>query len=55
MDPYETRNLADDPQFADMLLDMRNRLTSRVKNMPDLSLYPESVLAEEACAVWTDE
>ena len=48
MDPYETQNLADDPQFADAFLDMRNRLTSRVKNMPDLSLYPESVLAEVA-------
>lgn len=48
MDPYETQNLADDSQFADAFLDMRNRLTSRVKNMPDLSLYPESVLAEVA-------
>ena len=47
-DPYETKNLANDPQFADVLLDMRNRLTSRVKSMPDLSLYPESILAEEA-------
>ena len=47
-DPYETRNLANDPQFADVLMDLRHRLTDRVKSMPDLSLYPESVLAEEA-------
>ncbi len=47
-DPHETKNLANDPQFADVLLDMRSRLTSRVKNIPDLSLCPEGVLAEEA-------
>ena len=47
-DPYETQNLANDPKFADTLLDLRERLTNRVKNMPDLSLSPESVLAAEA-------
>jgi len=47
-DPYETQNLATDPKFADTLLNLRERLTNRLKNMPDLSLYPESVLAEEA-------
>jgi len=47
-DPHETKNLATDPKFADTLLNLRERLTNRLKNMPDLSLYPESVLAEEA-------
>lgn len=47
-DPYETKNLANDPQLADVLRDMRDRMTNRVKSMPDLSLYPESVLADGA-------
>ena len=47
-DPYETRNLANDPQFADVVRDMRDRMINLVISMPDLSLYPESVLAEEA-------
>lgn len=47
-DPHETRNLADDPAYADVLLEMRGRMTTWMKSMPDLSLYPESVLAEFA-------
>lgn len=47
-DPYETQNLATDPKFAEVLHDMRDRLTNRCKSLPDLSMYPESVLAESA-------
>lgn len=47
-DPHETRNLAGDPQYAAVLADMRERLRERVKGMPDLSFYPESVLIEAA-------
>jgi len=47
-DPYETKNLADDPAHADKLADLRGRLNAWVKGMPDLSFYPESHLAAEA-------
>jgi uncharacterized sulfatase len=49
-DPYETRNLANDPQYANVLRDLRGRLVERLKSMPDLSFYPESVLVEQAVA-----
>jgi arylsulfatase A-like enzyme len=48
VDPYETVNLATDPARADQLNAMRARLTWRLKSLPDLSLYPESVLIDEA-------
>ena len=47
-DPHETENLAADPAYAKVLVDLRRRLTERVKGMPDLSLYPESYLVDEA-------
>jgi arylsulfatase A-like enzyme len=47
-DPYETRNIANDPQFGGVLLELRERMINLVKSMPDLSLYPESVLTDEA-------
>lgn len=47
-DTYEVRNLADDPAYADVLKQMRDRLTDYIRQMPDLSMYPESVLAEQA-------
>ena len=43
-DPHEVNNLADDPQHADVLKDLRTRLASRMRAMPDLSFYPESKL-----------
>ena len=49
-DPHETKNLAGDPEYAEVLSDLRNRLIERMKEMPDLSIYPESVLAEKAFA-----
>jgi hypothetical protein len=47
-DPYETKNLAGDPAHANTLVDLRHRLAKIVKELPDLSLYPESMLIEEA-------
>ncbi|MCH8528649.1 MAG: sulfatase [Kiritimatiellae bacterium] len=43
-DPDETVNLAADPQHAETLNVLRNRLTEWVKGMPDLLFYPESYL-----------
>lgn len=47
-DPYETKNLAGDPKYAETLEAMRERLQEWVKGMPDLSFYPESELAKSA-------
>ena len=47
-DPHETVNLADDPKFADVLADLRSRLGAWMREMPDLSMIPESVLIDEA-------
>jgi uncharacterized sulfatase len=47
-DPHETRNLASDPAHRDRLLSMRSDLRERLKAMPDLGFYPESVLVAEA-------
>jgi arylsulfatase A-like enzyme len=47
-DPHETKNLASDPDHARVLADLRRRLADRVKGMPDLSLFPESYLVDEA-------
>ncbi len=47
-DPHETMNLASDPAFRDVLARLRERLTERLKAMPDLSFFPEAVLYEEA-------
>lgn len=47
-DPDEVHNLAQDPAFAKITAELRTRLTERVKAMPDLSFYPESLLANKA-------
>ncbi len=47
-DPHETKNLAHEPSLAHVLADMRSRMQQRVKSMPDLSFFPESVLVVEA-------
>ena len=47
-DPYETKNLAGDPRYAQTLAKLRTRLTDIVKGLPDLSFYPESHLVAEA-------
>lgn len=47
-DPHETTNLAGDPDYAEILEDLRGRLRQRVRTMPDLGLFPESYLLENA-------
>ncbi|MEI6866597.1 sulfatase [Flavicella sp.] len=47
-DPYETNNLAENPAFRKELLKLRNRLNSYIKQLPDLSFYPEHFLIEKA-------
>jgi len=47
-DPYETVNLAKDPAYATQLKQLRERLAERMREMPDLSLYPEGHLIDVA-------
>ena len=43
-DPHEVNNLANNPKYADVLKDLRGRLASQLRALPDLSFYPESKL-----------
>ncbi|MFH5803805.1 sulfatase-like hydrolase/transferase [Alienimonas sp. DA493] len=47
-DPHEVTNLAGDPAHAETLTDLRAALRETMLGLPDLSFYPESVLAERA-------
>ncbi len=47
-DPEETKNLAGNPDYADVLADMRKRMISKVRSIRDLSFYPESYLVDHA-------
>jgi arylsulfatase A-like enzyme len=47
-DPHEVKNLANEAAYGEVLTDMRGRLRKKVESLPDLSFYPESVLAEQA-------
>jgi len=47
-DPHGVCNLASDPKHAATLADMRRRLQARVKELSDLSFYPESYMVEHA-------
>ncbi len=47
-DPYETKNLAGDPQYQTVLKKLRGELTDWVKSLPDLSFFPETLLVEQA-------
>ena len=49
-DSHETKNVASDPQYSTVLKELRTKLADRVKSLPDLSFYPESVLVEKAVA-----
>ncbi|MFY0607691.1 MAG: sulfatase [Cyclobacteriaceae bacterium] len=48
VDPYETNNLANHPEYKGELLRMRSLLFDWIKEMPDLSFFPEHILLEEA-------
>jgi len=47
-DPHEVNNLAGDSRYADVLAELRARLREIVKDLPDLSFYPESYLVTNA-------
>jgi arylsulfatase A-like enzyme len=46
-DPHELKNLADDPAFGNVLVELRSLLQKQVKSMPDLSFFPEPVFLAE--------
>ena len=46
-DPHELNNLASDPKHANTLADLRQRLGRRMRSLPDLSYYPETVIVEQ--------
>lgn len=47
-DPFETNNLAANPDYNEQLLQLRGKLNTWVKDMPDLSFYPEHYLIHNA-------
>jgi arylsulfatase A-like enzyme len=47
-DPHEVNDLAGDPQYASVLKNLRQRLTEKVKGLPDLSFLPEPVMLRDA-------
>ena len=47
-DPHQVKNLANDSRYADVLLELRSALQQQVRQLPDLSFYPESYLVKHA-------
>jgi arylsulfatase A-like enzyme len=47
-DPFETRNLAQLGEYARIVHKMRVELNERLKQLPDLSFLPETVIVSEA-------
>lgn len=47
-DPHEVNNLADDPEYADKLAELRRLMQQQIKSMPDIGFIPESELLEES-------
>ena len=47
-DPFETVNLAGNPEYSEILHEMRGRLYDRLRGMPDLSFFPEFYLVQHA-------
>jgi arylsulfatase A-like enzyme len=48
VDPHEVNNLAADPAYADVLLDMRRALQQKIKSLPDIGFFPEPVVLAES-------
>lgn len=40
-DPHEINNLAADPAYRDVLIDLRTTLQHKVKSLPDIGFFPE--------------
>ena len=47
-DPHEVNDLSSDPNHEKTLKSLRAKLNQKLKNLPDLSIYPESYLAANA-------
>jgi len=47
-DPHEVNDLSQNPAHREVLLDMRQRMTAKVKGINDLSFYPESHMVAHA-------
>ncbi|MCG8585422.1 MAG: sulfatase, partial [Pirellulales bacterium] len=47
-DPHQVKNLATDPKYAEVLVDLRGRLQAKMKRICDLSMYPESYMVVHA-------
>lgn len=43
-DPHEINNLATDPQYSEILAEMRREMKGRVRSLPDVSFLPETAL-----------
>ena len=49
-DPHQVNNLAGDPKFLPVLMDLRTRLRTRMESLNDLSIYPESFQVSDILA-----
>jgi hypothetical protein len=47
-DPHEINNLAGDPAYADVLMDLRRALREKIKSLPDVGFFPESKFLAES-------
>ena len=47
-DPHEVKDLSIDPAFRKKLMEMRLKLSNKVKEINDLSFYPESFMVDKA-------
>lgn len=47
-DPHEIKNLAADPAYASVLVAMRRELQNKIKSLPDVGFFPESVFLSES-------
>ena len=47
-DPHEINDLSQNKEHKEILLEMREELTNKVSNLPDLSFFPETFLLKNA-------
>ena len=47
-DPHEVNNLANDPEYTKVLADLRSRMQKKLREVNDLSFYPESFMVQNA-------
>ena len=47
-DPHEVNNLANNPEYTKVLADLRSRMQKKLREVNDLSFYPESFMVQNA-------